>query len=81
MPAEFYNNWFAITPSDTVDFSGDDAKHIAIIVGGAGNLVAVMPNNVAVTFAVVAGQVLPIRCRRINNTNTTATGLVGVRQV
>lgn len=80
MAAEFYNAFFAITPSDTVDFSGDDTKLTAIVVGGAGNLVAVMPQG-TVTFAVSAGQVLPIRCKRVNNTNTTATGLVGLRQV
>lgn len=81
MAAEFYNRFFAITPSDTADFSGDDAKLIAIVVGGAGNLVAVLPEGGTVTFAVSAAQVLPIRCKRVNSTNTTATGLVGLRQV
>lgn len=81
MALDFYNRFFAITPSDVADLSGDDAKLTAIVVGGAGNLVAVTPEGVAVTFAVTAGQVLPIRCRRVNATNTTATGLVGLRLV
>jgi hypothetical protein len=76
--AVYFNVFFAITPSDSVDITD---RHDAIYVGGAGNLVAVLPNGQTVTFAVIAGQVLPIRVRRVNATLTTATGLVGLKTI
>lgn len=76
--AVYFNAFFAITPSDTVDLVD---RQDAIYVGGAGNLVAVLPNTQTVTFAVTAGQVLPIRVRRVNATLTTATGLVGLKTI
>jgi hypothetical protein len=73
-----FNDFFAITTSDTVDIPD---RHVAMYVGGAGNLQVVNGAGVVTTFAVIAGQVLPIRARRINATSTTATGLVGLKQV
>lgn len=65
----------AITPHDSTDM---DLTR-AIYVGGAGNLVAVDVDGTATTFtAVAAGTILPIRCRRINSTSTTATALVAI---
>jgi hypothetical protein len=66
----------AITPHDSTDLVYVTR---AIFVGGAGNLVAVDEGNNAVTFTgVTAGSVLPIRVRRVNSTNTTATSLVAL---
>lgn len=72
-PADKY---FTITPHDSTNFS---ISTRGIYVGGAGNLVAVDEDGNAVTFTgVLAGVVYPIRCKRVNSTNTTATNLVGM---
>lgn len=67
----------AITPADT------DLTNVvnALYVGGAGN-VAIMAadDSAAVTLtAVPAGSIIPIQCKRVMATNTTATGIVGLR--
>jgi len=67
---------YAITTSDTVDIG--QGVTWAISVGGAGNMVAVLQDGKTVTMAVQAGQIVPLRVRRINATSTTATGLVGL---
>lgn len=72
-------NFAAVTPSDSIDFATTSLTSLtrALYVGGAGNVVAVMSDGTAVTFtAVPAGTVLPIRCKRVNSTNTTATAIV-----
>lgn len=67
---------FAITPSDSVDFTKVPR---AIYVGGTGNIVFVNLDNTTVTFtAVPVGTIIPCVCRRINATLTTATALVGL---
>ena len=65
----------ALTPSDTVD-----AAHVieAFVPGTTGNVAAVLLDGTAVTIAVTVGTVYPLRCRRINATNTTSTGTVGL---
>ncbi|MFM7009593.1 MAG: hypothetical protein ACKO0Z_09740 [Betaproteobacteria bacterium] len=69
-------DYFAITPSDSTNFSN---QVVGIYVGGAGAVVAVRPDGTAVTFAgTLAGTVLPICAIRVNSTSTTATNLVGL---
>ena len=76
------NIWDPITPSDTVDlprYSGNGYLTVALWVGGLGNVAAVMQNGTVVTFlAVPAGTWLPLAARRVNATNTTATGIVAL---
>jgi hypothetical protein len=61
----------AVTKHDTIEFA---TVSRAIYVGGAGDVAAVMADGSVLTFsAVPAGTLLPIRCKRINSTNTTAT--------
>jgi hypothetical protein len=81
--AVFYNNATAIVPSDTVDHLNIPTSELmdAIAVGGAGTLAAVMQDGRVVTFTCTAGQLLPIRCRRVNATGTSATALVALYQV
>jgi hypothetical protein len=75
-----YSTAVVITPSDTAAQS-----YRAIYVGGAGN-VALVPEGQssasaesAVTFtAVVLGTILPVSCKKVMNTNTTATLLIGL---
>jgi len=75
-PADYF---FAITPSDTVNFTDiTRGIYVGSIAGGA-VVVAVGMDNVAVTFSgVVAGSILPIRAKRVNSTNTTASSLVAL---
>lgn len=71
------NGFFALTPDDVIDEPNGAFR--AIYVGVAGDIAAVGINGVAVTFKnAVAGSIIPIICRRINVTNTTATNLVGI---
>ncbi len=73
--AEVAAAWFAVTPSNTVDFA-----YVArgFYVGVTGNVVAVNEDDTTVTFvAVPAGQSIGGRFRRINATNTTATSILG----
>jgi len=71
-----YNVWTPITPSDSADLAR--VTH-GIWVGGAGTLAAVMQSNyMPVALTVPAGAWLPIAVRRVNSTNTTATGIVAL---
>lgn len=70
-------DYFAITPSDSVNFAIGAVR--GIYVGGAGNIVAVSPLGSAITFVgVLPGTVLQINAVRINASLTTATQLVGL---
>lgn len=64
----------SITASDSVNLN---FVCRGVYVGGAGDVAAVMTSGDVVTFAgATAGSVLPLRVKRINSTNTTATSLV-----
>lgn len=76
---QFYNKSVAITPSDSADIPAGPPE--AIYVGGAGVVVAAYADGTLGTFTCIAGQVLPIKCKRINSTNTTATLLVALYRV
>lgn len=73
-----YNQAEAITKSDTVNFPLGLCD--AVYVGGAGVVVAVFQDGATASFTAVAGQVLPIRVKRVNSTNTTATLMVALYQ-
>lgn len=66
----------AITPHDSNNLAMPTR---AVYVGGGGNIVAIMDGEVVTFVAVPTGTILPIRCTRINSTNTTATSLVALR--
>jgi hypothetical protein len=67
----------AVTPSDTTPLTRVSR---GLYVGGAGNVAALMADGDTplVFTAVPAGSILPICCRRINSTNTTATTMVAL---
>ena len=73
-----YNVAVAITKSDTVNF---DRPTNAIYVGGAGIVQAVMQDDSVVAFTCVAGQVLPVKAKRVNSTSTTASLMVALNQL
>ncbi len=48
----------------------------ALLIGGAGNVVLVTPDDhVQAVVTVVAGQILPITVKRVNSGSTTATNI------
>lgn len=70
------DNQFAITPSDTVDMA---FVARGIYVGVTGDIAIVTKDDSVVTYKnCVQGSILPVRAKRINATNTTATDLVGL---
>lgn len=66
----------AVTTSDSTNLSSFAR---ALYVGVGGNIAAVMPNDDVVTFSnVPTGTILPVRVKRVNATNTTATNIVAL---
>lgn len=67
----------AVTPSDSTNFTAGEAR--GLYVGGAGDVVVVFPDGTAITFVgVTAGSILPVQCKRVNSTSTTATSIVAL---
>ncbi len=68
---------FVITPSDSVDL---EESTRAVWVGSTGNLAVILVgDSAAVTFVgVQSGSLLPLRVKRVMDTNTTAQNIVGV---
>lgn len=68
----------SVTPSDTVNLPGGVCR--ALYIGGAGDIaILAEDDSSAVTLSgVVAGQVVPVRAKRVNSTNTTATLIVAM---
>lgn len=66
----------AVTPSNTVDIVYPNNKQcLGIHCNGAGNLNAVFQNGTEAVIAVSANVTYPFAIKRINLTNTTATGI------
>lgn len=68
---------FAVTPSDTVNFTQGIIR--GLYIGGAGDVTLIPDSGTAVLFkAVPVGTILPVLCTRVNATATTATNIVGL---
>jgi S1-C subfamily serine protease len=85
MPASYtvprYNQGVTITKSDTVNIYSDNSLTDAVQFGGAGVAVVVWQDDSLSTMTVVAGELLPLACKRINSTNTTATLMIGLKAI
>lgn len=65
-----------VTPSDTESFT-QTAR--ALYIGGAGNVNVVLPDGSDVLFVgLAAGSILPVRCTRVNDADTTASDIVAL---
>ena len=66
-----------VTPHDSTNLQNYSRS---LYVGVTGNVTVVMASGGAViTFvAVLAGAILPVRCSRVNATDTTATSIVAL---
>ena len=69
------DSWAVVTPNDAVELFPIPK---AIRVNGAGDLALRGRDGVAVTFAVAAGETLPLRPKVVLATGTTATGIVAL---
>lgn len=73
----------SITPHNTdllTDYN-DDPVNMYVFVGVAGDVVcdpAGNPTGQTITFTLEAGDFVPVACKRVLATGTTATGLVGI---
>lgn len=85
-----YNRAIGVTPSDTVNFDGTTYSATpttlpkpadALYVGVAGVVVVVFESGVTASFTASAGQILPVKCIRVNSTSTTASSLVALYSV
>lgn len=80
-----FDKFQTVTPSDTVDlpqWTANQRLTDALWVGGAGNIVLVAEDGSTVTInAVPAGTQLNVGVRRVNATNTTATGIVALYNI
>ncbi len=66
----------AVTPHDSTNFAREME---GLYIGVGGNVVVVLPSDTAITFVgVPAGAILPVRCKRVNSTSTTATNIVAL---
>jgi hypothetical protein len=73
---QVFRDGFTISPSDTVNFP---TRADGVFVGGAGNVVLITESNRTLTFVgLPAASLIPVSALRVNNTNTTATNLVGL---
>jgi hypothetical protein len=66
----------AVTTSDSTNLSSTAR---ALYIGTGGDVVALMPDDSEVTFKnAQSGQILPVRVKRVNATNTTASNIVAL---
>lgn len=65
---------FAVTASDATVIRAE-----ALYVGTGGNVAVVTRKGTTVTFSSVpSGSILPVAVTKVNSTNTTASGIVGL---
>lgn len=78
-----YNKAVAITKNDSANIIPTTPVKLtdAVYVGGAGVVPAVFQDDSVVNFTAVAGEILPIKIKRVNETNCTATLMVALFQV
>jgi hypothetical protein len=66
---------FAVTPSDTVNYSQGVSRYV--FAAGAGTVALVTLDGTVVTYTVPAGTYIWAASLRVNATGTTSTGIVG----
>lgn len=80
MPAiPYYNLAFAVTASDSVDLPNGVCQ--ALVAQVAGLAAVVFPDDTVANIHLAAGIPMPVLCKRVNSTNTAATGIVALYSV
>lgn len=72
----FPSRHFLVTPHDSNNISDAPCN---IYCGSAGTIMAVDVVGQALSYTVVAGEVLPVSVKRINSTGTNVTPIYGLR--
>lgn len=72
--AEYPTTHVTITPSDANDL----VRPMIIHCGGAGNIVVQDKNGTQITYALAAGDKVPVLCHRVLATGTTVTPVIGL---
>ncbi len=68
----------AVAVTNGVDFKVGQVAS-ALFIGGAGNAsIRLRDGNDVLFTGLIAGQVLPVRCVRVNSASTTATNIVAL---
>lgn len=67
--------WVAVTPSDATNLA---VPCRGIYATGAGNVVLVGDDDVTGTFIFAAGEIKALGAKRVNATDTTATGIIAL---
>lgn len=76
-----YSKAVPIVTSNTVNFvnqGNSDGLADAIFCGTGGIAQVVMQDDSVVAFTLIAGQILPVQCKRVNVLNTTAALMVAL---
>lgn len=71
---QFPGNHYEITPSDTDTLS----REMLIYAGSDGDISISDTHMRVVVYTVTAGTILPVLCRRVNETGTTVTQVIGL---
>lgn len=75
MQIDPYNLWHTVTPSDTVDLP---RMTDAIRSGSNGVIAIVAQDGTVADFHAVTGDIIPVKARRVNATNTTGNNIVAL---
>jgi hypothetical protein len=78
-----YNRAIPITPHNSTNFANIGGQYTceALNIGVGGVVTVVFEDDALAAITVVAGQVLPVKVKRVNATGTTATGVVALYRV
>lgn len=66
----------AVTPSDSTNLTEGTCR--SLYIGVTGDVVVLFDSGNAITFKDVPVGILPVRAKRVNSTNTTATDIVAL---
>lgn len=76
-PTAASRQYVVVTPSDSTVFTAGMCR--ALYVGGTGTVTAVLEDDSTCLFSgIPAGTILPIQCKRVNSTGTSATLIVAL---
>jgi hypothetical protein len=79
-----FNRSYPITPSNSVDVVTQipgGLSHGGFWIGDAGDVTVVYHDGMTALFTCTAGTYLPIACKRINATGTSAAAILALCQV
>lgn len=73
-PNAYPENHIIITKSDTIPL----IRNMQVYCNATGNIAVKDVDGTSVTYALTAGQFVPVLCSMVLSTNTTSTSIIGV---